>query len=60
MTALGDIVSDEDRARLERARELAALDRLIREIPAQRPPAAPPALAALAVRDNPATSEEAP
>jgi hypothetical protein len=48
VTALGDMVSDEDRARPERVRELADLDRLIREIPAQRPPDPVPALTGLA------------
>jgi hypothetical protein len=48
MTALGDLLSPEARERLKRARELAALDRLIREVPEQRPPAVVPTLAQLA------------
>jgi hypothetical protein len=47
MTALGDMLSPEARERLERARELAALDRLIRQVPEQRPPEPTPTLAQL-------------
>jgi hypothetical protein len=55
MTAFADVVSPEARALLERARELAELDQLIRRIPEQRPPQAPPPLAELAARSTTTT-----
>lgn len=48
MTAIADLVSAADRERLERRLgELRQVERLVREIPAQRPPDPPPTLAAL-------------
>jgi hypothetical protein len=47
VTALSDMLTPEARERLERARELAELDHLIRQVPEQRPPEAPPTLADL-------------
>jgi hypothetical protein len=52
VTALADVVSPEARALLERARELAELDRLIREVPDQRPPGSPPTLAEISTAER--------
>jgi len=48
MTALADVVSPEARALLKRVRELAELDRLVRERGRQRPPPEPVPLHELA------------
>ena len=53
MAALADLVSPRDRQRLEeRLAELREVEQLVREIPVQRPPDAPPALAELADRNR--------
>ncbi len=49
VTAIADPVSPGDRQRLERRlAELREVEQLVREIPSQRPPGPPPALAELA------------
>ena len=48
VTAIAGLVSAADRQRLEvRLAELRAVEALVREIPAQRPPDVPPTLAAI-------------
>jgi hypothetical protein len=48
MTAIADLASAAERERLERRlAELRAVERLVREIPEQRPAAEPPSLMAL-------------
>lgn len=48
VTAIASLLPAAERERLEqRLAELRQVDRLVREIPAQRPPAPPPTLAAL-------------
>jgi hypothetical protein len=51
MTAIADLLSAAERERLgQRLAELREVERLVREIPAQRPPKAVPPLAELAAR----------
>ena len=52
VTALADVVSPEARALLERIRELAELDRLVRERGQQRPAPEPVPLHQLAAHDG--------
>ena len=48
MTAFADLLSQRDKDKLiARLRELSEVEQLVREIPAQRPPEAPPTLSAL-------------
>lgn len=54
MPALADLLTDQDRqALLGRLAELQHVDRLIREIPRQRPPDPPIPVTALATRGTP-------
>lgn len=47
MPEVADMLSPASRECLERARELAKLDRLIRQVPEQQPPPPPPTLNAM-------------
>jgi hypothetical protein len=58
VTAIADLLSDQDRARLlARLRHLEQLAELVREVPEQRPPEVPPALADRPARTVPATTK---